>query len=626
MIESTFLHLVYNTALLLMLVFIFDFFVIRWQSSSILRHKIPTGVIIGLMGIILIETHWTLDNGVIFDTRSILIGMSGLYFGFIPTIVAMVITSVFRLFEGGIGAFTGILSILASGIIGIAWRHYRKKEFPDYSLAELYLFGFTIHIVLLLLLFTLPNKEAITTIKSVALPIMLIFPAGTALLGVFMSHRLQREKLIRKVSEEETKLKIIADHTTDWDYWLSPQGKFIYCSASCLRITGYPDHQFYNDSKLLERIIYEEDRDKMTRYLNRDCSAGPGHMEFRFVHHDGEIRWANHSCLPIFDNTGKFLGTRGTVRNITAQKESELKIREKNDEISQILSMTENSRRALLSVVEDQKIAQQELAHLNEELEQRVEDRTALLTAANRELEAFSYSVSHDLRAPLRGIAGFTEILVNEYGAKLGSEGEQLCSVIRENTIKMGKLIEDLLSFSRLSRKEIHKSEIDMKSMFNSMYFEITTPDERKNINLKIGDLGNCHGDTSMMRLVVANLLSNAIKYSSGKSPQIIEVFGNRDEQKLVYFVKDNGVGFDMRYKDKLFGVFQRLHSTSEFEGTGVGLANVQRIIHRHEGEVGAESTIGEGATFWFSVPMQPGQDRQNTKLKKGTITDEQNI
>ena len=165
-----------------------------------------------------------------------------------------------------------------------------------------------------------------------------------------------------------------------------------------------------------------------------------------------------------------------------------------------------------------------------------------------------------------------------------------------------------------------------MKSMFNSMYFEITTPDERKNINLKIGDLGNCHGDTSMMRLVVANLLSNAIKYSSGKSPQIIEVFGNRDEQKLVYFVKDNGVGFDMRYKDKLFGVFQRLHSASEFEGTGVGLANVQRIIHRHEGEVGAESTIGEGATFWFSVPMQPGQDRQNTKLKKGTITDEQNI
>ena len=161
MIESTFLHLVYNTALLLMLVFIFDFFVIRWQSSSILRHKIPTGVIIGLMGILLIETHWTLDNGVIFDTRSILIGMSGLYFGFIPTIVAMVITSVFRLFEGGIGAFTGILSILASGIIGIAWRHYRKKEFPDYSLAELYLFGFTIHIVLLLLLFTLPKKEAI---------------------------------------------------------------------------------------------------------------------------------------------------------------------------------------------------------------------------------------------------------------------------------------------------------------------------------------------------------------------------------------------------------------------------------------------------------------------------------
>lgn len=618
MIESTVLHLVYNTALLLMLVFIFDVFVIRWPRSNTLRNNIPIGVILGLIGIILIETHWTLENGVIFDTRSILIGISGLYFGFIPTLVAMIMTAAFRLSEGGVGVLTGILSILSSGVIGIVWREYRKKEFPDYSLTELYLFGVTLHIVLLLLMFTLPNKEAINTIKSVALPILLIYPAGTALIGMFMTHRLQREKLIHKVREEETKLKIIANHTTDWDYWLSPDGEFIYCSASCLQVTGYPDHQFYNDARLVERIIYEDDREKMTNYLKRDCSKGPAHMEFRLVHHDGEIMWANHSCLPIFDDSGKFMGTRGTFRNITAQKEAELKLIEKTNEISQILSLTENSRRALLSVVEDQKITQEELALLNEELEQRVDDRTALLTAANRELEAFSYSVSHDLRAPLRGITGFTEILMNEYGDKLGSEGAQLCSVIKENTFKMGKLIEDLLAFSRLSRKEIHKSEIDLKSMFKSMYFEITTPSEREKIDLRIGDLENCFGDTSMMRQVVANLLSNAIKYSSGKSPQIIEVFSKREDQKLVYFVKDNGAGFDMRYKDKLFGVFQRLHSASEFEGTGVGLANVQRIIHRHEGEVGAESTIGEGATFWFSIPMHTSPDKQNTKLKKG--------
>lgn len=140
------------------------------------------------------------------------------------------------------------------------------------------------------------------------------------------------------------------------------------------------------------------------------------------------------------------------------------------------------------------------------------------------------------------------------------------------------------------------------------MYFEITTPEEREKIDLRVGDLENCYGDTSMMRLVVANLLSNAIKYSSGKKRQIIDVFGKREDHKLVYFVKDNGVGFDMKYKDKLFGVFQRLHSASEFEGTGVGLANVQRIIHRHEGDVGAESTLGEGATFWFSSPAHLDQ------------------
>lgn len=603
MIDSTFLHLIYNTALLLMLVFIFDVFVIRWHHASTLKLQIPTGIILGLIGIILIETHWTLENGVMFDTRSILISISGLYFGFVPTLVAMIITSLFRLSEGGIGTFTGILTIITSGFLGIGWRHYRKRDLPEYSLAELYIFGLILHAAIMLLMFTLPNKEAIITIKGVALPILLIYPVGTALLGMFMTNRLQSEKLVRKIREEETKLKIIADHTTDWDYWLSPKGEFIYCSGSCLQVTGYADSDFYADSELLERIIYADDKEKMINHLKRDCSKGPAQLEIRFVHQGGDIRWGNHSCLPIYDNEGKFIGTRGTVRNITEQKESEIKIRDKNKEISQILSMTENSRRALLSVVEDQKIVQEELALLNAELEQRVEDRTALLTAANRELEAFSYSVSHDLRAPLRGISGFTEILMNEYSHKLGEEGEHLCSVIRDNTIKMAKLIEDLLSFSRLSRKELQKSEIDIKSMFRSMYFEITSPEEREKIELRIGDLENCYGDTSMMRLVVANLLSNAIKYSSGKKRQIISVFGKREDHKLVYFVKDNGVGFDMKYKDKLFGVFQRLHSASEFEGTGVGLANVQRIIHRHEGDVGAESTLGEGATFWFSLP-----------------------
>lgn len=625
MTESTFLHLIYNMALLLMLVFIFDIFVIRWKRSSTLKLKIPTGIILGLIGIILIETHWTIDNGVIFDTRSILISISGLYFGIIPTLLAMAITSAFRLLEGGIGALTGLFTIIASGLLGLAWRHLRKKDFPDYSLTELYIFGLTIHIVVLLLMFTLPGNEAISTLKRVALPIMLIYPAGAALLGMFMSQRLQREKLIRKIREEETKLKIIADHTTDWDYWISPKGDFIYCSGSCLQVTGYADKEFYADSSLFESIIHDDDREMMGLYFKRDCRKGPSQIEFRFMHRGGDTRWGNHSCLPIFDNEGKFIGTRGTVRNITQQKESELRIREKNVEISQILTMTENSRRALLSVVEDQKLVQEELALLNAELEQRVEDRTALLTAANRELEAFSYSVSHDLRATLRGISGFTEILMNEYSGKLGEEGGQLCSVIRDNTVKMGKLIEDLLSFSRLSRKEITKSEIDIKSMFRSIYFEITSPAEREKIDLRIDELANCYGDTSMMRLVVANLLSNAIKYSSGKSPQIIEVFYKREDQKSIYFVKDNGVGFDMKYKDKLFGVFQRLHSASEFEGTGVGLANVQRIIHRHEGEVGAESVPGDGATFWFSLPDYSNQTKQLGKTIKG-LKNEQDI
>jgi signal transduction histidine kinase len=219
----------------------------------------------------------------------------------------------------------------------------------------------------------------------------------------------------------------------------------------------------------------------------------------------------------------------------------------------------------------------------------------------NQELEAFTYSVSHDLRAPLRSIRGFAEVMKDEYGKTLDEEGNRLLSIIMRNAGQMGQLIDDLLDFSRIGRKELTLSRINMNVLVEDVVRELEEQDALRKITWKIHTLEEIRGDISMMKQVWINLLSNAVKYSRKQEAPVVEVGSYRDNGAAVFFVKDNGVGFDMQYQDKLFKVFQRLHG-KEFEGTGVGLALVHRIVSRHQGRIWAEAQINEGATFFFSI------------------------
>jgi light-regulated signal transduction histidine kinase (bacteriophytochrome) len=224
------------------------------------------------------------------------------------------------------------------------------------------------------------------------------------------------------------------------------------------------------------------------------------------------------------------------------------------------------------------------------------------LAATNKELEAFSYSVSHDLRAPLRAIDGYTRILMQEYEPSLDAEGQRVCTVIRKETRRMGQLIDDLLAFSRLGRTQMQPFPIDMERLVKSVFSELTTSLSQERLDFRVGSLPPVVGDPTLIRQVWINLLSNALKFSSKRERAVIEVGSYQGEGETIYFVRDNGAGFDREYVHKLFGVFQRLHSEREFEGTGVGLAIVQRAIHRHGGRVWAEAEVDKGATFYFTI------------------------
>jgi PAS domain S-box-containing protein len=292
-------------------------------------------------------------------------------------------------------------------------------------------------------------------------------------------------------------------------------------------------------------------------------------MEKRYRHRDGHVLWGLVNVALLCDAADRPAGYAGQVQDITQRKRAE-----------------------------------DELRAAREDLEVRVRRRTADLEAANKELEAFAYSVSHDLRAPLRAIDGFARLLENEHGAGLAPEGRELLRDVRDNAGRMGQLIDDLLRFSRLSRQPLRRQSVDCGDLVRRCVDELSRAWNGRRIDVRVGELPACRADPALLKQVWLNLLGNAVKYT-GRCPEAVVEVGSRPGRNpadLVYFVKDNGVGFDMRFAQKLFGVFQRLHRAEEYEGTGVGLAIVHRIIRRHGGEVWAEAEPGRGATFSFTL------------------------
>ena len=367
----------------------------------------------------------------------------------------------------------------------------------------------------------------------------------------------ESEERFRTMANSMSQLAWIA-RADGFIYWYN-QRWYDYTGTTPEQMEGW-GWQSVHDPAVLPEV--------MVNWTGAIAAGKPFEMEFPLRGADGQFRTFLTRSQPLKDSEGRVVQWFGTNTDVEALKQAEEKVR-----------------------------------LLNAELEQRVRERTAQLEMANQELEAFSYSVSHDLRAPLRGVDGYVRMLQEDYGDRLDAEGTRLIGVVSSEAKRMGRLIDDLLAFSRMGRHQMQRTPVDMTALARGVFENLDRETPGTTRRFELQSLPPALGDLAMLRQVFANLLGNAVKFSRHQPAPVIEVGGSSRDGENTYYVKDNGAGFDEQYRDKLFGVFQRLHSEEEFEGTGVGLALVQRVIHRHGGKVWAESKPGLGATFYFTLP-----------------------
>ncbi len=385
---------------------------------------------------------------------------------------------------------------------------------------------------------------------------------------VGISRDITKQKQIEQELRDSNYFLESAQRAGKIGYWISDirSGELTWSDETC-KIFGISPDEFDRRIETFYKIIHPDDVKALVQAATASIEIGvPYALDHRITLQDGSLKWVHEQGEVILEETGLPTKLLGIVQDITERKNAE-----------------------------------QEILLLNVDLEERVRVRTAQLQAANKEMEAFTYSVSHDLRSPLRIIDGYAQILLEDHTEKLDETGQKTLEVIMTNAKKMGQLIDDLLDFSRIGRTEIRKVTVSMDEMVREVVHDVRLTGV-KMPDLKIAPLATALCDPNLIKNVWMNLLLNAVKYSGSKASPLVEIGETVQHGKVTYFVKDNGAGFDMQYYHKLFGVFQRLHSHHEFTGTGVGLAIVHRIVIRHGGSVWADAKVNEGATFFFSL------------------------
>ncbi|MBU8910625.1 MAG: PAS domain S-box protein [Desulfobacterales bacterium] len=620
---STIIGMVNNAALLLTLGLLYDMVGYKPQGRKPSIQQAGIGVILGAIGIAVMLTPWQFTPGVVFDTRSVLLSVSGLFFGVIPTLAATLMTGALRLYNGGAGVWTGVGVIITSGAIGVAWRHFRVRKSADISIRELYFMGLVVHIAMLLWMFTLPWSIALSVLSNISLPVMVIYPVGTALLGKLMVNLGARKLMEEELKFSTQQLKANNQQLIAGEQELKKEKEFsdkIVKTSSAVIVGLNKDHLIRIFNKGAEKItgrtmaevidkdwfeiFFPPERLEEMNKVWKDAWGISSHYYINSIlSKTGEekiISWQTTGIYEDKDDRKHLLISIG--EDITERKkaEDELKkhrdhleelVKERTEEIEEKTTKLEKSQNSLTLLLEDVNESRAELDRSNKNLE-----------AANRELEAFSYSVSHDLRTPLRTIDGFSQILLEDYSDVLDKKAIHYLNRVRVGTQNMGRLIDNLLNLSRIGRQEMIKKDLRIENIAEKVYRSLKQERKDRKIKFSVNKCPPVLADPDLLQIVLINLISNALKFTRNKKIAEIEIGAQTQDNQAVFYVKDNGVGFDMKYVDKLFSPFQRLHHESEFEGTGIGLAIAQRIIARHGGKIRVDSAPDKGTIFYLTL------------------------
>ncbi len=817
-------------AFILLFVGIFYDLVTRTNRIQ-LCNQILYGLVIAFWGVVLMSVPWSFRHGINIDARTILISLSGVFFGTIPTIIAMAVLIVYRLLIGGLGIIPGVLMLLSSGVLGLLFRKYYFQKGQEIKLRDLYLLGLVTHVVMLLLVFLLPGEYSREVLKNVSLPIIIGYPIITMLLGFMLQNHFQRNSLHLKIKSSEYNFRQLFLLAPMPYQSLDEQGYILNVNDAWLRTLGYDlkDVQFRNFSEFLHPDDGSHFEVNFPRFKEIGEVSG---VEFRMRKKSGEYIQTSFNGRIVRDQAGRFLHTQCMFEDLTQRRMTEqalneslgslqklfdnapmgifktttkgralqinkgfakilgfISVQEAYDyialpdtpffvdaaqrerwvsavltngkaenfemqayrsdgtivwlllnaalgdclggseyvidgfciDISDMIMATDELRTAetimrnvfeymgsgcgiyavkgdgsrgsdyiikffnreslahegkdasqvigkslydlrpeiddfgliqimqkvyqtgeptylppthyqddrfdnwydnwvfklpsgevvtIYNDVTERVLLQESLKGNNLMLEKMVSERTRQLESINRELEAFTHSVAHDLRAPLRSIQGFSSILAEDYKEKLDSDGMHLVDTVIRNIKQMDKLILDLLALSRLSRADLKLVQTDMAALVRECLHEVSDPRELGQFELEIADLHSVACDPKLIKHVWMNLIGNAIKYTLPKAEKKIWISSHQEQDRIVYQVKDSGVGFDDKYAEKAFQLFQRLHSQDKFEGTGVGLAIVHRLIAKHEGRVWAKSSVDAGAEFFFEIPIGKVQEQ----------------
>lgn len=581
--DSIIIGLLQNTAILLALSYVYEFWWNRNDEPRNNLNKVTTGIIIGLIGVVVMLTPWILVPGLVFDTRSVVLSVSGLFFGKLPTAVAMIITGSIRLAKGGDGMWMGIAVVFSSGIIGMLWNRFRPLKQSKNHIVELIAMGFVVHIVMLACTLLLPLSNRLDTLKIIALPTLIIYPVATLLLGTLMFRQYQNWQNRRaavKLQESERRFSELLKNTFLFSAIVDINGKLVFCNKSLLDVSGYTFDEI-TDKNLFDIFVPLDTKEQLGLLLQRAVSGDESALNFEaeFLTKNGTKLMVAFNCTLLKDDDGKISGIAGIGENITRRKQAESEL-------------------------------------INAKIKAEESDKLKSIFLAN---------MSHEIRTPMNSIMGFSSLLGEK---NLSEESKfQYIDIINSSSNRLLQLINDIIDLSKIEAKQlsINLSECNLSELlsnsietFRKSELLLRKPEVKLELNLpEEYDKIKFLSDGVRVQQVLDNLISNAIKYSThGRIDTGCKIKSENGKEVIEFYVKDNGIGISSATGDIVFERFRQVEEGGFHEGAGLGLSISKGIIELLGGKIWFTSELNIGSTFYFSIPYNSFKKESDESIK----------